>query len=138
MSSQTAQQRQVRLRRTERGAASAQAVLVFPALLFVIMLIVQFALWAHAGSVAEAAAQDGAAIARRADGTTARAEAAANESLNSLGPRMLTTRRVDSSRSATEARVTVSGTVISLVPGVRLRVHETAAGPVERFVPENP
>lgn len=108
--------------------------MVFPALLFVIMLIIQFALYAHAVSVAEAAAQDGAAVARRADGSKAGAESAANHSLDSLGPRMLTTRNVVANRTATEASVTVTGKVISLVPGVSLTIRETASGPVERFI----
>ena len=31
-------------------------------------------------------------------------------------------------------QVTVTGTVVSLVPGVRLRVTEQASGPVEKYV----
>lgn len=136
MTNKTRQQRRRHLRRRDERGATAQAVVVFPALLFVIMLIIQFALWAHAVSVAEAAAQDGAAVARRVDGTKTGAEAAANQSLASLGPQMLTTQNVVATRSATEASVTVTGKVISLVPGISLKVHETASGPVERFVPE--
>ncbi len=133
----TTQRQQHRPPRDGRGSATAQTVLVFPALLFVILLIIQFALYAHAVSVAEAAAQDGAAIARRADGTKAGAEAAANQSLASLGPRMLDTKNVVANRTATQASVTVTGTVISIVPGVNLTIRETASGPVERFVPQD-
>jgi Flp pilus assembly protein TadG len=120
--------------RDQRGEI-AQVVLVFPAVLFVIMLIIQFALYAHAASVAEAAAQDGAAVARRADGTKAGAEAAANTSLDSLGPRMLSTRSVVATRTQNQASVTVTGKVVSLVPGVSFKIRETATGPVERYVP---
>lgn len=112
-----------------------QAVLVFPALLFTVMLIIQFALYLHAQSVAEAAAQDGAAAARRADGSESSGRAAADRSLSSLGPRMLSGQNVSVNRSATVARVSVTGRVLSLVPGISLTVHETAEGPVERFVP---
>ena len=59
----------------ERGAASlAEVVLVAPALLFALMLIVQFGLLFHARNVAEQAAQEGAAAGRRFDGTEAGAE----------------------------------------------------------------
>lgn len=112
-----------------------QAVLIFPALLFILMLIIQFALYAHAASVAEAAAQEAAAVARRADGSQAGGAATANTTLATLGPKMLTNRSVSVDRSATTATVTITGRVVSLVPGVSLQVRETAQGPVERFVP---
>lgn len=112
-----------------------QAVLVFPALLFTVMLIIQFALYLHAQSIAEAAAQDGAAAARRADGSVGSGHAAVNRSLAAMGPRMLTEQSVTVDRSATVARVSVNGRVLALVPGVSLTVQETAEGPVERFVP---
>ena len=111
-----------------------QAVLVFPALLFTVMLIIQTALYLHAQSVAEAAAQDGAAAARRADGSVSSGRAAVDQSLGRLGPRMLTGQSVSVDRSATVARVSVTGRVIALVPGLSLNIHETAEGPVERFV----
>lgn len=109
-------------------------MLIFPALLFVLMLIIQFALYAHAASVTEAAAQEAAAVARRADGSQAGGAAAANTALATLGPKMLTSRSVSVERSVTTASVTITGRVISLVPGVSLQVRETAQGPVERFV----
>jgi len=120
----------------ERGAASLiQLVLVAPVLLLVLMFIVQFALVAHARSVVEAAAEQGTAVARRADGTQGGAQAEAVKYLDRLGPTMLTTRSVSASRTPATATVTVSGTVISLVPGVHPQVKETSSGPVERYVP---
>lgn len=122
--------------RDERGAASLiQLVLVAPVLLLVLMFIVQFALVAHARSVVEAAAEQGSAVARRVDGTQAGAQAETIKYLDKLGPKMLTTRLVSANRTADTATVTVSGTVISLVPGVHLKVEETSSGPVERYVP---
>lgn len=122
--------------REERGAASLiQLVLVAPVLLLVLMFIVQFALVAHARSVVEAAAEQGAAVARRADGSQGGAQAEAVKYLDRLGPKMLTTRTVSASRTPETATVTVTGTVISLVPGVHPKVKETSSGPVERYVP---
>ena len=122
--------------RNERGSALVEAVLVFPALLLAVMLIVQFALYFHAQSVAEAAAQDAVTHARHVGGTEADARAAGYDTLDTLGPRLLTRRDVTVERSTETARATVSATVASLVPGLHLRIEETAAGPVERFIEE--
>ena len=120
----------------ERGTASiAQTVIVAPILLFVLMLIVQFGLMFHARNVAEQAAQDGAAIARRYDGTSTEARARTTNLLAGAVGRTLTGRSVSVERSPRTATVTVTGTVISLVPGLRLHVSESASGPVERYVP---
>jgi Flp pilus assembly protein TadG len=124
--------------RSQAGSATVEAVLAFPALMLAVMMIVQFVLYFHAQSVAEAAAQDAAAIARQADGTEPAAREAGNRSLDRLGPRLLTQRDVDVDRGVTSVRVTVSAHVASLVPGLDLHVKETATGPVERFVPGDP
>jgi Flp pilus assembly protein TadG len=122
--------------RDERGSALVEAVLVFPALLLAVMLIVQFALYFHAQSVAEAAAQDAVTQARHTNGTETDARAAGYATLDRLGPRLLTRRDVTVERGTETARATVSATVASLVPGLHLRIAATAAGPVERFIPQ--
>jgi hypothetical protein len=119
----------------ERGAASvAQVVLIAPALLFTLMLIVQFALMFHARNVAEQAAQEGAAAARRFDGTSDAARRTTLDYLSALDTTTLQDRGVAVNRTTETATVTVSGIVISLVPGIHLRVAESATGPVERYV----
>ncbi len=120
--------------RDEAGAATPAAVLIFPALLLGLMLIMQYSLYLHASSVAEAAAQDAAAQARRADGSDGAAREAAQRALATLGPKMLQGTAVSVERSETTARVIVTGEMASLVPGVRLSVTESAQGPVERYV----
>lgn len=120
----------------EAGAASlVQTVLVAPVLLFALMLIVQFGLMFHARNVAENAAQEGAAAARHFRGTEADGHARALEYLEVLGPKTLAGRKVTVNRTQQEATVTISGTVISVVPGMHLQVNESASGPVERYVP---
>ena len=121
--------------RDESGASSvAEVVLIAPALLFALMLIVQFGLMFHARNIAEQAAQEGAAAARRFDGTAAGARSKTMQYLSALGPRTLQDRGVTAQRTGQTATVTVNGTVISVVPGLNLHVSETAAGPVERYV----
>lgn len=122
--------------RSERGASSvAEMVLVAPALLFALMLIVQFGLMFHARNVAESAAQEGAAAARSFDGTEAAAKDKTSHYLQALGTQTLKDRLVSVDRSAETATVTVTGTVISVVPGLHLHVEESASGSVERYVP---
>ncbi|UUW92488.1 TadE/TadG family type IV pilus assembly protein [Pimelobacter simplex] len=110
-------------------------VVIAPALLFGLMLIVQAGLYFHARNVAEQAAQEGAAEARAFDGDEASAKQRAMTFLGALGDRALTDRNVEVDRGAETATVTVSGDVISLVPGVSWSVSESASGPVERYVP---
>jgi Flp pilus assembly protein TadG len=121
--------------RDERGSTIAETVIVAPAVFLLIMTVVQVALVAHARNVAEAAAQDGVATARRFDGSASDGSATATAALGALGPRMLTDRRVSVDRSPTTAAVTITGRVISLTPGLDLTITATASGPVERYVP---
>jgi len=125
----------------ERGAVSlAQVVITAPALLFLLMLIVQFGLMFHARNIAEQAAQEGAAVARRFDGTQAQGREKALQLLTAVGEGTLKNRDVTANRTADTATVTVTGTVVSVVPGFSLSVSESASGPVEKYVPpvDNP
>jgi Flp pilus assembly protein TadG len=125
----------------ERGAMSlAQVVITAPALLFLLMLIVQFGLMFHARNIAEQAAQEGAAAARRFDGTTAQGREKALQLLTAVGEGTLKNRDVTANRTADTVTVTVTGTVVSVVPGFSLSVSESASGPVEKYVPpvDNP
>ena len=118
----------------------AQVVITAPALLFLLMLIVQFGLMFHARNIAEQAAQEGAAVARRFDGTQAQGREKALQLLTAVGEGTLKNRNVTANRTAETATVTVTGTVVSVVPGFSLSVSERAAGPVEKYVPpvDNP
>ncbi len=125
----------------ERGAMSlAQVVITAPALLFLLMLIVQFGLMFHARNIAEQAAQEGAAVARRFDGTQTQGREKALQLLTAVGEGTLKDRDVTASRTADTATVTVTGTVVSVVPGFSLSVSDSSSGPVEKYVPpvDNP
>jgi Flp pilus assembly protein TadG len=121
-------------RRDERGDTIVQTVIVAPALLLLIMLVVQFALIAHAQNVAEAAAQEGVSAARRFDATEADGQQAADVALSSLGPRMLTGRSISVGRTPESVTVTVTGEALTLVPGFGRTIVEASSGPVERYV----
>lgn len=122
--------------RDDSGAGAVEMAIVMPVILTLTMLGVQMAVVAHAQNVAEAAAQEGAAVARAVNGNAPAGQARADARLREYGASMFTTYRAHASRSAEEATVTVEGDVQSLLPFADFHVSETSTGPVERFVEE--
>ena len=103
----------------DSGAGSLELVLVFPALLVLILAIVQFGLWYEAEHATISAAQEGAQAARLYGGNAAAGKRAASVFLHNVAPTLVERPAVSVSRSATTARATVTGAVESLLPGLR-------------------
>jgi Flp pilus assembly protein TadG len=123
-----------RASREESGVATVEAVLVFPVVLLLLMVVFQFALWYHAYEVATAAAQDGARAARVVGGTAQAGADRANTLLDQSARTLLQHRQVIASRSLSDARVEVHAVCISLIPGLHLPVDAVADSSTERFV----
>ena len=121
--------------RGDRGAVSAELVIITPLILVMLLVIVQFALWSHATHIAQAAASHGLAAARAHHGSSTAGAARARHLLDQLAHGPLTAARVSVERTATTATVRITGTATSAVPFLTLPVHAEAAGPVERFAP---
>jgi Flp pilus assembly protein TadG len=120
----------------ERGAASVELAVTFPVVLLLVMTLIQAALWFYARSVALGAAQEGAREGRVQPASTARAQSAAEGFLDQTASDLLTGRDVTVSGSPTSIAVTVTGTSLSLFPGLSgWSVTQTAVGPVERPTP---
>jgi Flp pilus assembly protein TadG len=120
----------------ERGAASLELAIAFPVVLLLVMTLIQAALWFHARSVALGAAQEGAREGRVQPASTARAQSAAEDFLEQTAQDLLTGRDVAVAGSPTTIQVTVSGTSLSLFPGLPgWSVTQSAVGPVERTAP---
>ena len=117
----------------QTGAASLEAVLVFPVLLLLIMFVIQVALWYHAAGLATAAAQDGARAARAQGATAANGISRANQMLDETGRTILVGRQVTATRRAEVTRVEVRGHCIELVPFLSLPVHAVAESTTEQF-----
>jgi Flp pilus assembly protein TadG len=127
-----------RRRRDERGGSDlVQMVITAPVLLVTILTIFQVGLFLHGRNVAEQAAQEGAKVARSYDGSEAAARRRTKTFLRAVGRTTLKNRMVVVKRDETVelATVTVTGDVKSLVPGIDLKVSETASAPIERPVP---
>jgi Flp pilus assembly protein TadG len=108
-------------------------LLIISMLMIVFLLMLQYAVKAHAQRIATAAAEDALAATAAYDGTTADGREAANEVLNDIAPG-LRDATVTINRNAASASVTVTGSVIQFLPFLDIGVNVHIEGPVERFV----
>ena len=120
--------------RDEDGMIASQLAILMPALLLLLMLGVQFGLWAHASQLARAAADEAAYIAALPDSTDTAGQVAASSLLAQAGH--LTDIRIDIDRTPDRVVATVAGVAPQVVPGFRWSVSATAAAAPERFIPQ--
>ncbi|MFI6501444.1 TadE/TadG family type IV pilus assembly protein [Nonomuraea typhae] len=130
--------------RSERGVSAIELAFLMPIILAAALLIVQVALWFHGRQVAEAAAREGARVARAAPADASweeEAKAKAESVVAAIGPRLLSEARADTStREPDERWVSVTGSavqVIPLLPELAFTVTATSGGPVECFRPDD-
>jgi Flp pilus assembly protein TadG len=124
--------------RDERGSVSLQLAVVFPVVLLLLLLSVQAGLLFHARHLARAAAEEGLRSARLYQHRASDGSASANSLLNASAGDLITDRAVSTTRTTESATVRVHGYALSVLPGLRLPVDETASGPVEHFTSEQP
>lgn len=117
---------------------SAQVVVAIPLLVMLPLMIIQFTLWAFAAHAAQAAAAQALNAARVAGATASSGQLEAHQVLDQLASGPLTSRKVTVTRTADTVSVTITGSSESIVPGLHLRVHAEASGPVEIFTPGVP
>ena len=106
--------------------------------MLLVTALVQYGLWFHARSVALAAAQDGVAAARTYDASLDDGRIVALAFVNDNGgDTLLDATALARSPAVGQVEVIVSGHSLSVVPGLPgPSVSQSAAGPVERFVPD--
>jgi Flp pilus assembly protein TadG len=127
-----------RRRRDDRGSVSIELVIVLPALFAVMFLGMQAALFYHARTVAIAAAQEGARAAGAEHGREADGVGAASDFLAEVGgDDVLTGTSTTANRTTTTATVTVTGFSLSVIPGWKVRITQSASVPVERLTAPN-
>jgi Flp pilus assembly protein TadG len=129
----------MRVRRpgSERGAIGIEFMLILSMLVVVFLVMLQYAVRAHAHRIVTAAAEEGLAAAAAYDGSAEEGRRTAQRYVNDLGPGVESA-VVTASRSAETARVTVKGEVEKFVPFLTVEVSAEVEGPVERFVEEAP
>lgn len=118
----------------ERGSSSLELVIVFPAIMLIIFGGITAALFFHARNVAQAAAQEGLREATAVNGTGRAGEQRARQFIDNAGGRdVLQDVTITRDVAANWATVTVEGRSLTLLPGMTLRIEQSATGPVERF-----
>jgi Flp pilus assembly protein TadG len=125
-----------RLGDPERGSVTAELLIATPVLFLLVLSVVQFALFEHATHIAEAAAEQGLAASRVANGTAADGNAAATNLLDQIGNAVLASTGVNTTRGDTTTSVTVTGHAEAVLPWLTLPVRVEMNSPTERFVAE--
>ena len=111
-----------------------QVAILFPAVLFWLMLIVQYGLWWHAKQVANAAAAEAVDAATVSSGTARDGRNAAASFLSQSGNLSHVTITVTREPAAVTAEIHADAP--RLVPGFEWSVTARSTAPVERFIPE--
>ena len=122
--------RRARRTRDERGAMAIEFLLVISALMLVFLLMLQYAVKAHAQRVAEAAAEEALAAASAYDGSATAGEAS-RQALPQRPRRACPHTNVTVTRTGSTATVTVTGDVEQLFPFLPVHVTVRVEGPVE-------
>lgn len=126
--------------RGERGSATVELAILFPALLLLVTALVQYGLWFHARSIALAAAQEGVAAARTYNAPHGDGPGVALAFVNQHGgDTLLNATATLTTPGAGQVEIVVSGHALSVIPGVGgAAVRQSAAGPIERFTQAQP
>ncbi|NBE91848.1 MULTISPECIES: TadE family protein [unclassified Nonomuraea] len=117
----------------ERGSATLEAALVYPAVLLLVMLTMNTALWFHARTLAMAAAQEGLRAGRAHGSTLSAGQASAERFIRQAGGSFLTHPDVAITHDTDTLEVSVSGQAVSLVPLLTLPVTQVARAPIEKW-----
>jgi Flp pilus assembly protein TadG len=117
----------------ERGSGTLEAALVYPAVLLLVLLTLNTALWFHARTLAMAAAQEGLRAGRAHGSSLSAGQATAERFIHQVGGSFLTHPKVAVIRDTNTVEVSVSGQAIALVPLLTLTVTQVARAPVERW-----
>ncbi|MFF1741851.1 TadE family protein [Streptomyces mirabilis] len=120
--------------RDDRGDTSIQMAIVFPFVLLATVAVIQASMWYYARQIALTAAREGATAARSYPSSPADGAARARNVLERTAGDSLRGYSVVASSNGQRVRVQVSGTAMSMIPGVSgLQVTQSASGAVERW-----
>jgi Flp pilus assembly protein TadG len=118
----------------DRGALILSYVIVFPVFLLAILVVVQGAVWSLARQEVIAAARQGVDAARAQNAPLSAGPAEAVSFARASGSGFLRDPSATAAGStASTIQITVTGRVVSLIPGLPVSVSETVQAPRERF-----
>jgi hypothetical protein len=119
----------------DRGSVTSEMVLYAPLLFGLILLGVQLAMWGLAQLAVQYSANHALQTTRVFGGTATAGHADAEQVLAQAGTALLHEHRIDVSRTADTATVTISAKAPRVVPFLHLSVSTRVSAPVERFRP---
>ncbi|MBL1109394.1 pilus assembly protein [Streptomyces sp. 5-8] len=118
----------------DRGDTSIQMAIIFPFVLLATVAVIQASMWYYARQIALTAAREGLTAARAYPSSPADGAAQARNVLGRTAGDSLSGYSVSVGSDGQRVRVQVSGTALSMIPGVPgLQVTQSASGPVERW-----
>ena len=112
-----------------------EAVLIIPVLMLLLLVIVQFVLWAHAVQVVQLAASEGDRTARSLGGGIPAGISQAQVVLRASGSTLEASQVTAAPLPGGQTQVTVSGRALSILPWPKLPVSSVQIGPVQEFRP---
>lgn len=115
----------------EEGSVSAELVVATPLLLLLLLVAVQAGVWWHATHIAESVVAHALAAARVQDGSAASGERSGRLVIAQLAGNLLTDPQVVVTRGPAAANVEVTGSAMSVIPGLALPVRAAATGATE-------
>jgi hypothetical protein len=120
-----------------------ELAMLMPIVLAVVLLVVQVTLWFHGRQVADAAAREGARVARAAgasDGWQGAAEAKALQIVQAIGPELLKNAQAKAWEQGDQRGIDVTGStvqVVPLLPSMTFTITAHFGGPIECFRPDD-
>lgn len=121
------------LLRDDRGAASVELASLAVVVLMLALSVIQVGFYYHARKVAQSAARHGVEAGRQYGAGPGDGVDQAERYLARYGDSVRASQVSASESTGEDVRITVTGTVATLVPGLELTVTQHADGPVERL-----
>ncbi|MCX4799492.1 MULTISPECIES: TadE family protein [unclassified Streptomyces] len=125
--------RRRRLRGNDRGFGSVEFAVLAVVVLMLIFTAIQVGLYYHARKVAQSAARQGVEAGRAFGASEGDGVAQAQDFLAWYGNSVRGASVSSTGSTAQEIRITVRGSVATLVPGLELDVVQYADAPIERW-----
>jgi hypothetical protein len=120
---------------SDRGSVVVEAVLIIPVLMLLLLIVVQFVLWAHAAQVVQLAASEGNRATQSINGSTSQGVERATSILRGSGSDVSSPSVSVSVLAGDVAKITVTGKAESILPGLSLPVSATQVGLIQEFRP---
>jgi Flp pilus assembly protein TadG len=120
--------------RGERGGITIPLAIVFPAVLIMVLLVIQAGLWWYARQATLTAAREGSEAARAFGSSPAAGAERALSVIERIGTGTSGAQASSSGSSSTQVRITVTVRAASIVPGVPGKtITQQVVAPVERW-----